>query len=47
MNVLSRGIEALAAMAQNTRGVRFSVEVEEEGPISNSKTSMEYIKRVL
>lgn len=44
---LAWGVQTLAAMAEETRGVGFGVEVQEEGPIHNSKTAMEYVKTVL
>lgn len=45
--VLARGVQALAAVAQEAGGVGFGVEVEKECPVRHSKTSVEYVKRVL
>lgn len=47
MDELPRRIETLASMAQETRSISFGVEVEEEGPKHNRKTTMEDIKTVL
>lgn len=47
VNELPRGVEALAAMAQETRSIGLCVEVEEECAKDHSKTSVEHIEAVL
>ena len=44
---LARGVQALAAMAQQTGSVGLCVEVQEEGAIHHSEAAMEHIKAVL
>ena len=47
VNELARGVEALAAMAEETWSIGFRVEVEEECAKDHSKTAVEDIKAVL
>ena len=47
MDELARGVEALAAVADEAGGIGLGVEVQEERAIHDSQAAMEYVKTVL
>ena len=47
MDVLPRGVERLAAVAQNAGSVGFGVKIEEESSIGNCQATVEDVERVL
>lgn len=47
VNELSRGVQALAAMAEHTGSVGLGVEVEKESRIGNRQATVKDVERVL
>jgi len=44
---LPRRVQGLAAVAEHTRGIGFSIQVEEERAIDHTKTTVENVKAAL